>query len=268
MVRYGKIGVDAGLVFRRELQENMFFFVFAIIAFAFVLVLVVISTVGFTLASLVTLFTAPGQFRTLLRDRQLRRNHALEHATINVIEERLGPSRLAGLAEPGGFTIQGGAPPDLVASAADEALRRLRAGERHLALHPRCGTSLIAAQLSMAIVFLAALVLLRELSWLPFLAGLLAAIVLGPRLSLWLQRFVTTDARVDDVRISGVEVRQPDSRLGMMSLFVLGPVFVHTEQGPASPRQPREDVRRDAPGDVTIITGDREEIPAGGYRVR
>ncbi len=246
----------------------MFFFLFALIAFAFVLILVVISTVGFTLASLVTLFKAPGQFKTLLRDRQLRRNHALEHGTINVIEERFGPSRLAGLAEPGGFTIQGGAPPDVVASAANEALRRLRDGERHLALHRRCGTSLVAAQLTMAVVFLIALIILRELSWLPFLAGLLAAIVLGPRLSLWLQRFVTTDARMDDVRISGVEVRRPDSRLGLMSMFVLGPVFVHTEHGAARSSAPRDDAARDEQGDVTLITGDREEIPVGGYRVR
>ncbi len=246
----------------------MFFFFFAIMAFAVVLLLVVVSTIGFTLASILTLVTAPKQFRTLLRDRRLRRNHALEHATINVIEERLGPSKLAGLAASEGFTIQGGAPPDLVASAAQEALQRLRAGERRLAIHPRCGTSLIAAQLVMAVVFIVALVLLRELSWLAFLAGLLAAIILGPRLSLLLQRFVTTDARVGDLRISGIEAKRPDGRLGLVSMFVLGPVFVHTEESGQPADTPRRDARQDVHGDVTVITGDREEISAGGYRVR
>jgi hypothetical protein len=246
----------------------MFVLFFGIIAFAFIVLLVVVSTVGFTLASLFTLITAPAQFRTLLRDRTRRRNHALEHATIYVIEERLGPSRLAGLAESNGFTIQGGAPPELVASAAQEALQRLRAGERRLAIHPRCGTSLIASQLVMAIAFIAALVLLRELTWFAFVIGLLAAIILGPRLSLLLQRFVTTDARVGNLRISGVEVRRPEGRLGLVSMFVLGPVFVHTEETDRPPVEPRDDARKDEQGNVTVITGDREEISAGGYRVR
>ncbi len=246
----------------------MFLFFFAVIALVFVLFLVVISTIGFTLASLVTLATAPSQFRTLLSDRRLRRNHALEHGTINVIEERLGPSRLAGLAESGGFTVQGGAPPDLVASAAQEALLRLRAGERRLAIHPRCGTSLVAAQLVTAIVFIVALLLLGELSWLPFLAGLVAAAVLGPRLSLLLQRYVTTDARVGDLQISGVEVRRPEGRFGLVSMFVLGPVFVHTSDSDTPPNTRRDEQNKQEQGDVTVITGDREEISAGGYRVR
>lgn len=246
----------------------MFFFLFALVAFAVVLFLVVVSTVGFTLASLVTLFTSPAQFRALLRDRNLRRNHALEHATINVIEERFGRSRLAGLAEADGFTLQGGAPPDLVASAAAEALTRLRSGERRLAIHPRCGTSLIAAQLVMAVVFIVMLVLLGELSWLPILAGLLAAVILGPRLSLLLQRFVTTDARVGDLQIAGIEVKRPDGRLGLVSMFVLGPVFVRTAEGDRPAGASPGDSRRGEQGDVTVITGDREEISAGGYRVR
>jgi len=246
----------------------MFFFFFAFVAFAFVVLLVLVSTVGFTLASLVTLFSAPSQFSALLRDRQLRRNHALEHATINVIEQRYGASRLAGLAENGGFNIQGGASPDLVASAAQEALDRLKAGERKLAIHPRCGTSLIAAQLVMAVVFIVAVILLRDLSWIAFAAGLLAAIVLGPRLSLIVQRFVTTDARVGNLQITSVEVKRPDGRMGIFSMMILGPVFVHTAMASetGAKRQARRDGR--AEGDVTLITGDREEIPAGGYRVR
>jgi hypothetical protein len=247
----------------------MILFLLAFAAFFFVALLVLISTIGITLASLVTLFSAPAQFRRILRDRQLRRNHALEHATINVIEERYGPSRLAGLAESDGFTIQGGASPDLVASAAQEALDRLRSGERKLAIHARCGTSLIAAQLVLAIVFLATVVLLHELSWIAFAAGLLAAIVLGPRLSLVLQRFITTDARVGNLSISGVEVKRPSGKMGLFSMVVLGPIFVHTaRQSGATTRRRSEPRMEPVQGDATLITGDREEIPAGGYRVR
>jgi hypothetical protein len=247
----------------------MFFFFFALAAFVFILLLVLVSTVGFTLASLVTLVSAPAQFRRLLRDRQLRRNHALEHATINVIEERFGRSGLAGLAERGGFTIQGRATPELVASAAQEALERLKAGERRLAIHARCGTSMIAGQLVMAVVFIGAVFWLDELSWIAVAAGLLAAIVIGPRLSLVLQRFVTTDANVGNLRITSVDVQRPTGRMGLFSLVVLGPVFVHTEAGAGPTTAKREERRRSRDeGDVTLITGDREEIPAGGYRVR
>jgi hypothetical protein len=245
----------------------LFFLAFA--AFFVVALLVIVSTIGITLASLVTLFSSPAQFRRLLRDRQLRRNHALEHATINVIEERYGPSRLAGLAEDDGFTIQGGATPDLVASAAQEALDRLRAGERKLAIQPRCGTSLIASQLVLAIIFLAAVVLLHELSWIAFVAGLLAAIVLGPRLSLVLQRFITTDARIGNLNIVSVEVKRPAGKMGLVSMMVLGPIFVHTAQGNGPTTRRRAALRREPEqGDATLITGEREEIPVGGYRVR
>ncbi|HEX7103373.1 MAG TPA: DUF6391 domain-containing protein [Nitrolancea sp.] len=247
----------------------MILFLLAFAAFFFVAALVLISTIGITLASLVTLFSAPAQFRRILRDRQLRRNHALEHATINVIEERYGPSRLAGLAESDGFTIQGGATPDLVASAAQEALDRLRSGERKLAIHARCGTSLIAAQLVLAIVFLATVVLLHELSWIAFAAGLLAAIVLGPRLSLFLQRFITTDARVGNLAISSVEVKRPAGKMGLFSMVVLCPIFVHTAQGSGPAMTKRSEPHMEpVQGDATLITGDREEIPVGGYRVR
>ena len=38
---------------------------------------------------------------------KVRRNHALEHATVNVIEERYGPSNIAGMAYEDGFTLKG-----------------------------------------------------------------------------------------------------------------------------------------------------------------
>jgi hypothetical protein len=235
----------------------MLLFLFALVAFAFIAFFVVIATVGVTIASLATLVTAPRQLWSLLRNRTLRRNHALEHATINVIEERLGQSRLAGLAHDDGFEIRGGAPPDLVASAAEEALRRLRQGERRLAIHPRCGTTLVAAQLVMAITFLVVLALMGQLTWWPFLAGLLAALILGPRLSLLMQRFITTDTKVGDLQLVGVEVQRPTGRMGLVTMLTMGPIFVRTAE-----------VATEKSGRMTVITGDREEIAAGGYRYR
>ncbi|HEU4792400.1 MAG TPA: DUF6391 domain-containing protein [Nitrolancea sp.] len=237
--------------------------IFGLVVFAFAAFIAIIMTVGLTLGSLVTLVRAPGQLLSLLHNQTRRRNHALEHATVNVIEERFGLSRLSGLAQPGGFIIQGGAPPELVADAAQEALKRLRAGERQLAIHRRCGTTLLAAQLVMAIAFLAVLVLTREFSFLPFVVGILAAVLLARGVSPLLQRFVTTSAQVDSMTITGVEIQPPTNSFGIVSMIALGPVFVHTSQtGSAIPTERKND------GQVTIITGERDEVPVGDYRVR
>lgn len=237
--------------------------IFGLVVFAFAAFIAIILTVGLTLGSLVTLVRAPGQLLTLLHNQTLRRNHALEHATVNVIEERYGPSRLSGLAQPGGFIIQGGAPPELVADAAQEALKRLRAGEWRLAIHRRCGTTMLAAQLVMAIAFLTVLLVTGEFSFLPFVVGILAAVILARVVSPLLQRFVTTSARVGSMTITGVEIQPPTNSFGIVSMIALGPVFVHTSQTDSnSPSELKND------GRVTIITGEQDEVPVGDYRVR
>jgi hypothetical protein len=214
-------------------------------------------TIGVTLSSLVTLVTAPGQLLRLLRDRRLRCNHALEHATINVIEERYGPSRLTGMARPDGFLIRGGAPAGLVLEAAQEALERLRAGERRLAIHPRCGTTLVASQLVLALTFLGVLLVTRQLTLWPFLAGLLAAGLLGPRLSPWLQRWVTTDARVGSLAITGIDVEPWPVQFGWAALVMPGSLFVRTAQTGVTLAE-----RESEPGYTVVVRG-RDEVPAG-----
>lgn len=226
--------------------------------FLFVAGLAIVATVGLTLSSLVTLVTAPGQLIKLMRDKALRRNHALEHATINVIEERFGRTNLAGLAQPEGFIIRGGAPPELIASAAQEALARLRAGERHLAIHPRCGTTVVISQILMALGFLIVLFVTRQLTWLPFLVGMLAAALLGPRLSPILQRFVTTDAEMGTLAITGIEAAPVTNAFGMFALVTMGPILVRTDQEGGSP----------PPTGATGVTSEWDEIPIEDYRVR
>ncbi|MCK9487296.1 MAG: DUF6391 domain-containing protein [Dehalococcoidia bacterium] len=72
----------------------------------------------------------------------VRRNHALEHATVAVLFARKGPQRLAGRASGNGFFILGNVDPVLLQSCADEALIRLQRGESNLAVSPMCGTNL------------------------------------------------------------------------------------------------------------------------------
>ncbi|MEZ0394894.1 MAG: DUF6391 domain-containing protein [Anaerolineales bacterium] len=72
---------------------------------------------------------------------RLRRNHGLEHATLTVLAQRFPSCRLAGLSFPGGFYILGKIATDELRQAVAIALARLNNGERHLAVHPHCGTN-------------------------------------------------------------------------------------------------------------------------------
>lgn len=72
---------------------------------------------------------------------RIRRNHGLEHATINILTERFPYRPLAGYSFPGGFYIFGDVPTGELREAAVQALARMNSGERLLAIHPNCGTN-------------------------------------------------------------------------------------------------------------------------------
>jgi hypothetical protein len=73
----------------------------------------------------------------------VRRNHALEHATIAVMLGRQGPMRVVGRASPDGFYVWANVATDKLREFANEALGRLQRGEAHLAVSPLCGTNLV-----------------------------------------------------------------------------------------------------------------------------
>src|SRR3972149_11022049 len=76
----------------------------------------------------------------------VRRNHALEHATISILLSRHGPAvRVLGRAAPDGFYIYGDIPTETLTELAHEGLARLQRGESHLAVSPLCGTNLAVA---------------------------------------------------------------------------------------------------------------------------
>ena len=76
---------------------------------------------------------------------RIRRNHGLEHATIHILSEGHKRFSAQGNSDHRGFhlNIYGDVTEEEVAAAVAEAHRRLRAGERHLAVHPNCGTVLV-----------------------------------------------------------------------------------------------------------------------------
>jgi hypothetical protein len=76
---------------------------------------------------------------------RIRRNHGLEHATINILSQRFPYQRLAGYSTPSGFFILGDISTDDLREAVLQALARMKNGEHDLALHEHCGTNYAAA---------------------------------------------------------------------------------------------------------------------------
>jgi hypothetical protein len=141
---------------------------------------------------------------------ETRRNHALEHATLHVLAAKHPGRMLAGHSNPTGFFILGDVRTEDVTAAAEEALRRLRLGERELAIHPGCGTNFATSALLAGT--LAWLVLRGGRSpWgrmlrLPFaIAFALVGLALSRPLGPIIQQKITTDADVGTLQL--VEVK-------------------------------------------------------------
>ena len=76
--------------------------------------------------------------------RRVRRNHAVEHATIHILTPKYAHQGIAGRADTHGFFLYGRVETADVEKAVDSALERL-VGEPELAVHPRCGTNLVVS---------------------------------------------------------------------------------------------------------------------------
>lgn len=76
---------------------------------------------------------------------RIRRNHGLEHASLNILNQRFPGRTLAGYSFPSGFFVLGNVATKDLREAVMQALTRLQTGERHLAIHPNCGTNYVAA---------------------------------------------------------------------------------------------------------------------------
>lgn len=158
--------------------------------------------------------------------RRTRRNHGLEHATINILNTRLQIRRMAGRSSEGGFVLFGDVSTEQVETAVEEALRRMKNGEHRLALHPNCGTNLVA---SGALTTLAALVGLAggnkritvdRLSWVMIL--MMLAVLFSQPLGMKLQEHITTEGDPGDLEIVSV------TRRSVRWPFSSQPVTVHS----------------------------------------
>jgi len=157
--------------------------------------------------SLQTLLMVPLSLWQTFTDKQVRRNHALEHATANVLESGFGATRVAGMAFRDGYKLAGDLPhPAFLIQAAQEALRRLKNGETHLALHPRCGTSMLIGQFFFSLVFVIFFVFAKALTLFDLLAAFLFSAILAKPLGLLAQKYITTSTDVEDLYFKNLSI--------------------------------------------------------------
>ncbi|MBC7251400.1 MAG: hypothetical protein H5T62_14085 [Anaerolineae bacterium] len=144
---------------------------------------------------------------------RVRQNHAVEHATVHVLSARNPHLRLIGRATLSGFNLYGWVRTEEVAAAVTEALRRLQAGESHLAVHPRCGTNLAVGGVLAGLAAFGALLFphrtksrLRRLPDM-MLAAMLAMLFAQP-LGLILQERITTSPQVTGLFVRRIRRQQ------------------------------------------------------------
>ena len=138
----------------------------------------------------------------------VRRNHAIEHATVTLLLERGIRAPMGGYSISPGFLIWSRASLEDVSIAARDALDLLKAGNSDLAISPYCGTNIVTFAL---VGVLAAKVFSgrRRGFWAILrgaVAALVAAAILGRPVGTFIQRHFTTLPDVLDVEFA--EIRQ------------------------------------------------------------
>ena len=143
-----------------------------------------------------------------------RRNHALEHASLHILARKYKDQNMAGHSNPTGFFLFGDMSLEDIRNAINEAMTRLHAGESGLAIHPGCGTNLAASTLVPAAFAWAPFQGARSLRWRLLLipVALMFAVfgyLLSKPLGPWLQRNVTTEADLGDMRVMDIVPVRP-----------------------------------------------------------
>jgi hypothetical protein len=142
-----------------------------------------------------------------------RRNHALEHASLQILAQKKPGLRAAGYSDSGGFWVMGDVSLEDLQVAVEEAMARLRGGESRLAIHPFCGTNFATTGLLAGTTAWMAMLGTRNrrdvLDRWPLVISLvtimmIAAQPLGPAV----QQHVTTEANIGNLQITGMTVQQ------------------------------------------------------------
>jgi hypothetical protein len=141
---------------------------------------------------------------------RIRRHHALEHATLQVLSKKNPSVSTMGYSDVRGFWIVGNVSTEMVRDAVEEALSRLRAGESQLAIHPNCGTNFVVTGLmtggaAWLVMAFSQGSWRRRLDDFPLVVAVSAlGAVLAQPLGMRLQARVTTDAHPGEMKVTEI----------------------------------------------------------------
>jgi hypothetical protein len=138
----------------------------------------------------------------------VRRNHALEHATITLMLAEQGPMRVVGRAGTDGFHVYANITREKLEHFAHRALERLQRGEAGLAVSPLCGTNIAVGGILAGVASYVAIGSSRkgglDAVARAIIAGMLGVVASQP-LGRLVQKNYTTSPDLDGVRIVSVE---------------------------------------------------------------
>ena len=131
----------------------------------------------------------------------VRQNHALEHATIVLLEKK-HDIRLSGVSTALGFFIFGEVPTESIMPTAQEALNLLRTTQPELAINPRCGTNLAVSGVLTGLSAMAVAKMRRPYGTANnVITASTAALILARPLGLAVQRYLTTQTPNPSMRV-------------------------------------------------------------------
>ena len=141
---------------------------------------------------------------------RVRRNHGLEHATLNILSGIFPRVSMAGHSDVNGFWIVGDVPTEAVENAVHSALQRMQDGEQELAIHSNCGTNFVATGLLAGVATWLGMLgtgpsFGKKIERLPLLISLATlAVFFGQPLGLVLQARVTTSGQPGALQVMQV----------------------------------------------------------------
>ena len=147
--------------------------------------------------------------------RRVRRNHALEHATVTLMLEEGVRGPLGGYSTPWGFFVVGDLSPQQLGRIVDDALNALRMGRSEMAISPHCGTNMAVTALFSGVLTRLVLGRNKKGRWkrLPLVLG---AVVVGALLSKpvgnAIQRRFTTLSDMEGLEVVSIRKAWPGER--------------------------------------------------------
>ena len=136
----------------------------------------------------------------------VRRNHAIEHATVSILTEQKIKSAVIGFAIPSGFIIYSKSNKDEILSAANHGLKLMKSGISEISISQFCGTNLVVAALltGVSTLLLGKILGKKSKNILNITNGFLLSALLSKPIGRIVQKYVTTDSNVKNIQIKNI----------------------------------------------------------------